>query len=139
MARKPWPIVTLAAACALALGACSKQAETSANAPGSPGTGNGVATTQPAAPDGPPGGSSGDKGAAPATGSSGGDAVAGATGDASAVTGSGTQQPGVGINGGLSSGNVMGNAPSGQNATMASPAGNGSSNNSTRSSVGNRP
>ena len=62
MGRQPWPILTLAAACALTLGACSKQADTNANAPGSPGTGNGVVVTQPTAPDTPPGGPSGVKG-----------------------------------------------------------------------------
>lgn len=141
MARQPWPIVTLVAACTLALVACSKQADTNPTAPGSPGTGNTAEVVRPAAPDGPPGGPSGIKGSLPHTGSSGGDAVAGTTGDGSAVTGSGTQVPGVGVNGGLGNGSVMGSSPSTNSTTapIATPGGNGSSNSTPGSSVGNRP
>ena len=59
MQRRPWALASLAVACALALGACSKRAEDSPVAPGRPGTGNGVDVVQPAVPDSPPGGSSG--------------------------------------------------------------------------------
>jgi hypothetical protein len=140
MGHQPWALVTLAAACTLTLAACSKQADSNPNAQGSPGTGNGVAVARPAAPDGPAGGSSGDKGSTPAIGSSGTGVVAGTTGDASASTGAGTLQPGVGLNGGLSNGNVMGAAPSGQGATAstASPAGDGSTNMTPGSAVGRR-
>ena len=140
MGRQPWTLVTLAAACTLTLAACSKQADSNPNAQGSPGTGNGVAAVQPAAPDGPPGGSSGEKGATATPGTSGGSAVPGTTGDATASTGSGTQQPGVGLNGGLSNGNVMGASPAGQGASapMASPAGDGSTNMTPGSAVGRR-
>ncbi|HEY0822315.1 MAG TPA: hypothetical protein VGD76_00900, partial [Ramlibacter sp.] len=65
---------------ALALAACSKQADTNPNAPGSPGTGNSAEVVRPAAPDGPPGGPSGVAGSLPHPGSSGGDAVPGTTG-----------------------------------------------------------
>lgn len=37
--RRSWPLVTLAAACSLALGACSKQAENAAVPPGASGSG----------------------------------------------------------------------------------------------------
>ena len=141
MARQPWAIVTLVAACTLTLAACSKEVDTNATAPGSPGTGNGVAVVKPAAPDGPPGGSSGEKGSIAQSGTSGGGAVPGATGDGSAVVGAGTQAPGVGLDGGLGNGSVMGSSPSTNSTTapIVTPGGNGSTNLTPGSSVGNRP
>lgn len=116
----------------LALGACSKQAENNAVAPGRPGTGNGVEVVKPAAPDSPPSGSSGSSGAVPHTGSSGGDATPG-------VTGSGTASKapaptGSGLDGGLNT-HAAGNAGSPEPAAATQ----GSANTTTGSSFGNRP
>jgi 2-polyprenyl-6-methoxyphenol hydroxylase-like FAD-dependent oxidoreductase len=146
MART-WVLASLAA-CALTLGACSKQAESNPNAPGNPGTGNATVTSQPAAPDGPPGGSSGAAGSAPQTGSSGGDVVPGTTGKGTAEIGGRSQPaaPGVGLNGGLDSGGtVAGSSPAGSSTSApagagpgSSVAGSGSSNTTSGSAVGQR-
>lgn len=148
MQRKSWPLVTLAAACALALGACSKQADSNPNAPGSPGTGDSAELVRPSAPDGPPGGPSGIAGSAPHTGASGGDAVPGTTGRGTTdVTArSQTAEPGSGLNGGLSSAgsnSVMGASPGADTSSTSAPkgaaAGGGSSNATSGSAYGQRP
>lgn len=125
--RASWSLVPVAAACLLALGACSKQADRNANAPGNPGTGNTAEVVKPAAPDSPPGGPSGVAGSSPHTGSSGGDVPVGATGSGNTAT----AQPGTGLNGGLRDG--------GATAMGAAPVPGGSTNNTTGSSFGNRP
>jgi hypothetical protein len=147
MARRTWVLASLAA-CALTLGACSKQAESNPNAPGNPGTGNATVTSQPAAADGPPGGSSGAAGSAPQTGSSGGDVMPGTTGKGTAEIGGRSQPaaPGVGLNGGLDSGGtVAGSSPAGSSTSApagagpgSSVAGSGSSNTTSGSAVGQR-
>jgi hypothetical protein len=121
-------VLGLAAFLALGLVACQRGADTGAtanpNAPGRPGTGNAPVIAQPAAPDSAgAGGSSGEKGSLPHPGSSGGDAVPGTTGG-----GGSSAPPGTGLQGGL------GASGPGQ----SSPAGEGSTNRTTRGSVGNR-
>ncbi|HEX2544054.1 MAG TPA: hypothetical protein VHL79_04205 [Ramlibacter sp.] len=151
MRQQSWPLVTLAAACLLALGACSKQAETNPVAPGSPGTGNSTEVVRPSAPDGPPGGPSGIAGSAPHTGSSGGDVLPGTSGRGTndVTARSQTVEPGSGLNGGLGTGTsaVMGAAPSAEAPTSSAPTGSGpgstpggsgSSNTSSRDAVGRR-
>jgi hypothetical protein len=133
--RASWVLATLAAAGALALGGCSKQADDNAVAPGRPDPGNSAEVVQPQAADTPPGGPSGITGSLPHPGSSGGDAVAGATGsDATgAASGQLAARPGAGLDGGL------GNTPAdGANAMGAAPVPDGSPNRTTKSSVGNR-
>jgi hypothetical protein len=152
MERRPWALASLAVACALALGACSKRAEDSPVAPGRPGTGNGVDVVKPAVPDSPPGGSSGMAGSLPA----GGDAPVGTTGHGMSDSASGSGQatiPGTGLHGGLGTGeNVAGSAstPTTDSTTRAptsAPSGSGmgagpglggSTNMTTHGSVGNR-
>jgi hypothetical protein len=148
MASQPWAIATLAAACVLTLGACSKHADSNANAPGSPGTGNATETVRPAAPDGPPGGPSGIAGSAPHTGSSGGDAPVGTTGSGTTDASGRTQtvQPGAGLNGGLGGSNsVMGSSPGGTGTSAptgtgpgSSAAGSGSPNSTSGNAYGSR-
>lgn len=150
MQRQAWPFAVVVAACALALGACSKQADGNANAPGSPGTGNTAEVVRPAAPDSPPGGPSGIAGSAAHPGSSGGDVIPGTTGSGSSeIAGrSQTAQPGTGINGGLGGSNsVMGAAPAtdgnvtsapGGTGSGSTPGGNGSTNSTSSSAVGQR-
>jgi hypothetical protein len=144
MQRRPWALASLAVACALALGACSKRAENSPVEPGRPGTGNGVDVVKPAVPDSPP------------RDASGGDAVPGTTGHGMSASASGSGQattPGSGLNGGLGAGeNVAGSpstpttdsttraptsAPSGS-GMGAGPGLGGSTNMTTHGSVGNR-
>lgn len=155
MQRRPWALASLAVACALALGACSKRAEDSPVEPGRPGTGNGVDVVKPAVPDSPPGGSSGMAGSLPVPGSSGGDPMPGTTGHGMSASASGSGQattPGSGLNGGLGGENVAGSpstpttdsttraptsAPSGS-GMGAGPGLGGSTNMTTHGSVGNR-
>lgn len=127
MERQAWAFVTVVAAFALALGACGKQADTQPNAPG--GSADTAEVVRPAAPDGPPGGSSGVVGSGPYSGASGGDVIPGTTGSGRSQT----AQPGAGLGGGLGGGNsaAMG-AP-------ATPGGSGSSNATSSSAVGQRP
>jgi hypothetical protein len=129
--------LALAAACVLALGACSRPTDPNANAPGSPGTGNPTEVVRPSAPDSPPGGPSGIAGSVPHPGSSGGDAPSGVTG-AGTVDRTQPRQPGEGLHGGLGSSSAMGSAPAAGSATMA-PAGGGSANTTSGSAVGSRP
>ena len=136
MARSSGALTFLAVACALTLGACSKQADTNPTAPGSPGTGNAAETVRPAAPDGPPGGPSGIAGSQPHPGSSGGDAPVGTTG--ATTGGSQLAQPGQGLNGGLNTGvagaaGAPASAPTGMGA-----AGDGSPNSTPSNAVGTR-
>lgn len=144
MQRRPWALASLAVACALALGACSKRADDSPVAPGRPGTGNGVSVVEPAVPDSPPGGSSG------------GNAMPGTSGHGMAASASGSGQatpPGSGLNGGLGTGENVAGAPSTPTtdsttrAPTSAPSGSGmgagpglggSTNMTTRGSVGNR-
>jgi hypothetical protein len=139
MARTSSALALLVAACALTLGACSKQADTSANAPGSPGTGNATEVVRPAMPDSPPGGPSGIAGSTPHPGSSGGESPAGTTG-----TGTDTASqsvPGQGLDGGLNSSQGAASAPAGGNAAMgASGSGalQGSPNTTSGNAVGQR-
>jgi hypothetical protein len=124
--------LVLAAAASLAslgLAACHREADTGAtansNAPGRPGTGNGVEVAQPQAGDNSSGrGSSGAKGSMPHPGSSGGDAPAGTTGSGGTGAMGG---PGSGLAGGV-------NAAPGQSTGVAP----GSSNSTLKGSVGNR-
>jgi hypothetical protein len=140
MIRRPGVLAILAAACVLALGGCDRHrplpSDPHANAPGSPGTGNPVVQAQPTAPDSPPGGSEGVAGSAPYPGSSGGGVVPGATGKGTADA---SMPPGAGLSGGMASGSMP--AGTGTTASMGAAAavGNGSSNATTGSSVGNRP
>lgn len=138
------------AVCTLALGACGKQADTNANTPGNPGSGNPATVVRPEAPDGPPGGSSGRAGSVALPGSSGGDAPVGTTGGGTSDAAGRSQsaQPGMGIGGGLNSGSmgIAGSAPPAGTATSApmgagpepSTAGKGSSNATPSSNVGSR-
>jgi hypothetical protein len=128
MKRQAWAFATVVAACALALGACSKQADTNPNAPGSPGSTNSSEVVRPAAPDGPPGGPSGIVGSAPHTGSSGGDVLPGTTGSGTDETSGRSQaaQTGTGLNGGLGGSNsVMGAAPATDAPVTSAPSGSG--------------
>ncbi|HET8748089.1 MAG TPA: hypothetical protein VFM98_21005 [Ramlibacter sp.] len=141
MARASGTIAIVAAACALALGACSKQVDTNANAPGSPGSGNTAEVVRPAAPDSPPGGPSGIAGSQPHPGSSGGDAVVGASGTGTAGA-SQQAMPGQGLDGGLGTDNaaLAASSPAGSGTAMGAggTALDGSPNTTTQSSVGNR-
>jgi len=133
-----WSFVPLVAACALALGACSKQADTNPNAPGSPGTGNSAEVVRPAAPDGPPGGPSGIAGSMPHSGASGGDVVPGTTGSGTTETGgrSQTAQPGTGLGGGLQGSNSAVMGSTGTGSVSGVPP--GSANTTSNSAVGQR-
>ena len=128
----------LAATCVLALGACSRQADSNANAPGSPGTGNPTEVVRPAVPDSPPGGPSGIAGSTPHPGSSGGDAPPGISGSGTVAGSQQPTQPGQGLGGGLGSGSAMGASPAASAATGA-PALDGSPNTSPSNAVGTRP
>jgi collagen type I/II/III/V/XI/XXIV/XXVII alpha len=149
MTQRTWVLASLAAACALSLGACSKQADGNPNAPGNPGTGNATVTTKPTAPDGPPGGSSGAAGSSPHTGSSGGDVLPGTSGSGTTEASGRSQpaQPGVGLNGGLNAATAPiagtsaaggGSSGPGGAGTSSSVAGNGSSNATPSAAVGRR-
>jgi hypothetical protein len=147
MMQRTWVFASLAAACALALGACSKQADTNPNAPGNPGTGNATLSSKPVAPDGPPGGPSGVAGSSPHTGSSGGDVLPGTSGSGTAEASgrSQTPQPGSGLNGGLNAGtaaiagaSAAGGTSSAPGGVNTSAAGNGSSNATPDAAVGRR-
>lgn len=142
MDRKPWAFAALVAGCALALGACSKQVDTNANAPGSPGTGHTAEVVKPAAPDGPPGGPSGIAGSAPHAGASGGDVLPGTTGSGTMGAAAQNAQPGVGLNGGLNAdkSSVAGSTGT-DTSTTSAPSGTaapGSTNNTPGSAVGTR-
>lgn len=105
MTLRTWTLV-LAAASSLGLAACQRGADSGAtanpNAPGSPGTGNGVEVARPSGTDNSTGrGSSGAKGSMPHPGSSGGDAPAGTTGQGSTGSMGG---PGTGLAGGTGQG-----------------------------------
>ena len=143
MAQRTWLLAIAAAAVASSLAACGRGADSGAtanpNAPGSPGNNERV-VSQPAAPDGAPGGPSGIKGSAPHTGSSGGDVPPGLTGSGTAEAGGRTQAPapGTGLNGGLG---MAGTAPAGGGTSApmgAGPAAAGSPNTTTDSAVGRR-
>lgn len=129
MSLRYW-MLALAAASSLGLAGCNRGADTGAtknsNAPGSPGTGNGVEVARPQNSDSSSGrGSSGAKGSMPHPGSSGGaDTPVGATGKGDTSTMGG---PGTGLAGG------MNNAP-GQSTGVSG----GSSNRSPDSAVGRR-
>jgi hypothetical protein len=129
MALREWALV-LAAASSLGLAACHRGADTGAtansNAPGSPGTGNGVQVSRPQAADSSGGaGPSGVKGSMPHPGSSGGaDAPVGASGAGGTNTMGG---PGTGLTGGL-------NPAPGQSTGVAG----GTTNSTPGTSVGNR-
>ena len=125
----------LASACALALGACSKQADTNANAPGSPATGNATEVVRPAMPDSPPGGPSGIAGSAGHPGSSGGDAPPGASGSGT-VGASQNTTPGQGLNGGIDNPAAAASA-AGASGTGAAMGAGGTLSGSTNSTSGN--
>jgi hypothetical protein len=143
MARTSSAFAILAAACALTLGACSKQADTNPTAPGHPGTGSAAEVVRPAMPDSPPGGPSGIAGSAPHTGSSGGDAPAGVTGSGTAGAIQNTI-PGQGLDGGIA--DKAATAASGPGATGTgaamgagrSPSLDGSANTTPGNAVGTR-
>jgi hypothetical protein len=131
MALRQWTLV-LAAAMSLGLAACHRGADSGAtraeNAPGSPGTGNGIDVSRPQAADSSSGrGPSGARGSLPHPGSSGGDAPAGTTGNAGTAGTSAMGGPGAGLNGGL-------NPAPGQSTGVS----NGTTNSSPKNSVGNR-
>ena len=128
MALRSWMLV-LAAATSLGLAGCHRGADSGAtaqaNAPGRPGTGNGVEVASPQSADSSNGrGSSGAMGSLPHPGSSGGDAPAGVSGKGGASTMGG---PGTGLQGGM-------NPQPGQPTGVAG----GSTNRTPHSSVGNR-
>lgn len=122
---------------AAGLAGCDRGATANPNAPGSPGTGNGVVKATPQAPDGPPGGPSGIKGSLPHTGGSGADMPAGATGG-HVGNGPGSQQaqPGTGLTGGL--GAQAGMSPASATRNTVPGIAGGSKNTTTGGSVGNR-
>lgn len=132
-ARTTSASLLLAAFAAMALAACSKQAENDAVAPGSPGTGNPTTVVQPAAPDSQPGGSSGMAGALPAPGSSGGQTLPGTSGGGTLGA---APAPGSGLNGGLATGGDAAPSTPGTSSATVAP---GSPNTGSKSSVGNRP
>ena len=99
--------LVVAAASSLGLAACQRGADSGAtanpNAPGSPGTGNGVEVARPANTDSSSGrGSSGAAGSLPHPGSSGGDAPVGTTGKGG--TNAMGASPGTGLAGGTGQG-----------------------------------
>ena len=114
----------LALLATLALGGCDKAAQGNSNASGSPGAGNPREFAAPAAPDTPPGGSSGRKGSMPHPGSSGGDAVPGTTGRGTSDPGGRSQsaQAGVGTAGGLGGSSGLGMTGSFPASGASSPA-----------------
>jgi len=123
-------MLVLAAAASLGLAACHRGADTGAtansNAPGRPGTGNGVDVAQPQGSDSSSGrGSSGAKYSSAHPGSSGGDAPAGASGKGSSTSVMGG--PGAGLAGGM-------------NPAPGQPTGvtEGTPNSTPKKSVGNR-
>jgi hypothetical protein len=128
MAAQHWMLV-LAAAASLGLAGCQRGADTgataNANAPGRPGTGNGVEVAGPQGPDSSSGhGPSGVKGSLPHPGSSGGDAPVGTTGNGGTGAMGG---PGTGLTGGM-------NPQPGQPTGVAG----GAANRTPGNSVGNR-
>jgi hypothetical protein len=147
MSRTPACIVLVFAV--LALSACDKAAhESPTTVPGSPGQGNPPEVIAPAAPDTPPGGSSGMKGSVPVPGTSGGGAPVGTTGRGTSEPGARSQsaQPGVGTAGGLAGNSGLGMTgsfpPEGSSTQAGDRSGGvappGSPNSTRGSSVGNR-
>lgn len=146
MRHGTWPFAILAAACALGLGACSRHGTDNPDASGSPGTGNTAEVVKPVMPDSPAGGPDGISGSATHAGASGGTTVPGASGSGTVGT---SQPPGTGLAGGLAAGSAgiantlpgtasATSAPSGTGPDSAVLGGSGSSNSTTRGSVGNR-
>lgn len=129
-----WSFAPLVAACVLALGACGRQADTSANAPG--GTADSPQVVRPAAPDGPPGGPSGIAGSGPHSGASGADVVPGTTGSGTSEAGTQSAQPGTGLTGGLQGGNSAVMGATGTGSVSSVPP--GSANTTSGSAVGQR-
>jgi hypothetical protein len=102
-------VVLATVAFAAALAGCDRGATRNPNAPGSPGTGNPVTSVAPATGDTPPAG--------PHDAATG--VVAGATGNGG---GSGSPQPGQGLQGGMGAGPAPGSTPSGT-PTSSAPTG----------------